>query len=57
MKKVISILLVLCSLVLLSGCQSKVSQELEKVKNIKITVDQNTVNQTNQGIQNYQNGN
>ena len=58
MKKLISILLILVSLFLLTGCgKSKFEQQAEEIKNIKITVDQNVVNQVSQGIQNYQNGN
>ena len=53
MKKLISILLVLLSLFLLAGCQSKQSS----IKDIKITVDQKTLNGVEAGKKNYQNGN
>ena len=52
MKKLISILLVLISLVLLSGCgKSKFEQQAEEIKNIKITVDEDVYEQTKKKIQ------
>jgi len=58
MKKLISVLLVLLSLFLLAGCgKSKFEQQAEEIKNIKITVDQKTLNEVEAGKKNYQNGN
>lgn len=55
MKRFLLIIVVLISLVLLTGCQSK--NPAKDIQNIKITVDQQTLNEVNQGIQNFKNGN
>ena len=47
--------MVLVALVLLAGCQSK--NPAKGIQDIKITVDQQTLNEVNQGIQNFKNGN
>ena len=55
MKRFFLLLIVLLALVLLSGCaKSKFEQTVENVKNIKITVDQDVIKQTQQKIQEVQ---
>lgn len=57
MKRFLLIMMVLVSLVLLSGCQSNFEKSAKDIQNIKITVDQQTMNEVNQGIQNFKDGN
>lgn len=57
MKRFLLIMIVLVSLVLLSGCQSDFEKSAKDIQNIKITVDQQTMNEVNQGIQNFKDGN
>jgi len=47
--------MVLVSVFLLAGCQKK--DTFSDIQNIKITVDQKTVDEVNQGIQNFKDGN
>ena len=57
MKRFLLIIVVLLALVLVSGCQSSFEKSAKDIQNIKISVDQQTVNQVNQGIQNFKDGN
>ena len=57
MKRFLLIIVVLLALVLVSGCQSNFEKSAKDIQNIKISVDQQTVNQVNQGIQNFKDGN
>lgn len=54
MKKLVSVALILISLTLLSGCQSKTDKILKDAANIKINVDQQTLNEANQAIKETQ---
>lgn len=57
MKKLVLVSVLLVLVLLLTGCgKSKLEQQAEQIRNTKITVDQKTVQEVNQGIQNY-NGN
>ena len=55
MKRFLLIILVLVSLVLLAGCQSKFEKQAKEVQNIKITVDQQAVDEMQKKIQEVQN--
>ena len=56
MKKMMLVLLVLVSLFLLSGCKSKFEQQAEKIKNIKITVDQDAMEEMEHAKEKFRNG-
>ncbi len=55
MKKFLLMLLILMCLVL-SGCGKK-NDPVSSIKNTKINIDQQTLNEANQGIQKFRNGN
>ena len=58
MKRFLLIMMILISVILLSACgKSDFEKSAEKIRNTKITVDQKTMNEINQGIQNFKNGN
>ncbi len=57
MKKLLAVVLLLGLMLCLSGCQSPAEKAYSQMKNTKITVDQNTVDQVQRGIDSYRNGN
>ena len=57
MKKLIFLILCLGALLCLSGCQSPAEKAYNQMKNTKITVDQATVDQVQQGMDSFRNGN
>lgn len=57
MKKLFALIMLLGALLCLTGCQSPAEKAYSKMKNTKITVDQSTVDQVQQGIDSFRNGN
>ena len=54
MKRFLLITMILVSLVLLAGCQSKFEKLAKEAQDIKITVDQQTLKETQKKIQEVQ---
>ena len=55
MKRFLLIIMVLVSVVLLAGCQSKFEKQAKEIQNIKITVDQQALKETQEKIKEVQN--
>lgn len=56
MKKLITLIMLFGALLCLAGCQSPEEKAFNQIKNTKITVDQTTVDQVQQGIDSFKNG-